>query len=77
MSTEINDWVYCDTELNKSFLPEPLEEVLVIVDGHRGPSWRNTYPLVAYISESGLWLQERHPEAEPLDGVIKWKRIIY
>lgn len=52
--------------------PDLYEEVLVYVDGHRGPSWSNNYCLVAYLNENGEWRQERHGEAEPIVGVIQW-----
>lgn len=64
--------MWTDVGLRK---PDPLEEVLVLVDGHRGPSWRNNYPLVAYMGEDGKWHEERHPSQEPLSGVICWKPI--
>jgi hypothetical protein len=56
-------------------LPEPGEEVLVFIDGHRGPAWKNNYSLVAYLGASvtpGCWLQERHPDADPIVGVTHW-----
>lgn len=55
--------------------PEPFEEVLVWIDGHRGPSWRNSHALVAYRNDEGQWRQERHPNAEELVGVLAWKVI--
>jgi len=44
----------------KDKLPEYGEEVLVEVNGHRGPSWRNNHNLVAYLTQGGCWLEERH-----------------
>jgi hypothetical protein len=56
--------------------PPPFdEEVLVWVEGHRGPSWRNNHALVAYLSNYNKeWYEERH-DSEPLIGVIKWANI--
>jgi hypothetical protein len=59
----------------KDALPEPMEEVLVWIDGHRGPSWRNNHALVAYRDNNGDWWEERHPSKEPLVGVFLWKMI--
>lgn len=56
-------------------LPEPYREVLVWIDGHRGPMWRNNHGLVAYMTPDGRWLQERHKNAEPLIGVTAWAQI--
>ena len=50
----------------------PMTEVLVWIDGHRGPSWRNNHHLVAYMDRGGNWWEERHPSQYPLDGVIAW-----
>lgn len=63
----------------KERLPETLEEVLILVDGHRGPSWRNSFPLVAYLGEDGLWYQERHEMADPLPTafILAWHPITY
>jgi hypothetical protein len=58
-----------------AFHPAPMDEVLVWIDGHRGPSWRNNHALVAYIDRTGFWWEERHPSKEPLGGVILWKPI--
>lgn len=69
MSKE-SPWI--DPQLSK---PEPYEEVLVWVDGHRGPAWRNNYALVAYIDEQGEWRQERYPSLPPLQGVLYWQPI--
>lgn len=44
----------------KDKLPETGVEVLVEVDGHRGPSWRNNHNLVAFLTKSGCWIEERH-----------------
>jgi hypothetical protein len=49
-----------------------MTEVLVLVDGHRSPSWRNSYQLVAYMALDGTWWEERHPSAGPLIGVVAW-----
>jgi hypothetical protein len=56
-------------------LPEPFEEVLVWIDGHRGAGWENNHALVAYRNEDGQWKQERHPNADGLVGVLAWKVI--
>ena len=58
-----------------AFSPEPFEEVVVWIDGHRGPSWRNNHALVAYLDRDGFWWEERHPSQEPLSGVLLWARI--
>jgi len=51
--------------------PEYGEEVLVVVDGHRGPAWSNTYCQVAYRNEpNGNFYEERH--AQPVVGVTHW-----
>lgn len=55
----------------KERLPEPMTEVLVEVNGHRGSSWRNNHNLVAYITYGGAWLEERHG-ISPLD-VTHWQ----
>lgn len=52
-------------------MPEPYREVLVEVDGHRRPNWRNNYNLVAYIADSGQWWEERH-NIEEIIGVTHW-----
>ena len=63
-------WIDC-----KQRLPEPGREVLVWVDGHRGPAWRNCYALVAYYSSSGkCWYEERHDKND-LIGVVLWAEI--
>ena len=64
------NWTDCSQAL-----PEPWVEVLVWIDGHRGPSWRNNHALVAYMNDQGLWFEERHPSREPLVGVVKWAGI--
>ena len=56
-------------------MPPQGDEVLVLVDGHRGPSWSNRYPLVAYRTFSRQWYEERHPDAEPVVGVTHWMPI--
>lgn len=56
-------------------LPEIGNEVLVWVDGHRGPAWGNSYALVAYLNYDGHFYEERHHENGPLAGVIFWKYI--
>jgi hypothetical protein len=55
----------------KDQLPEVEVEVLVEVDGHRGPYWRNNHNLVAYITMGGQWFEERHGW-EPLLQVTHW-----
>lgn len=64
------EWINCEEQL-----PEPATEVLVWVDGHRGPSWRNNYALVAYLSSDGNWYEERHFRTGPLVGVLAWAEI--
>ena len=61
-----------DCKLSK---PEPMEEVLVWIDGHRGPLWPNNHALVAYMIPTGEWFEERHPSREPLVGVVAWAPI--
>lgn len=56
-------------------LPEAMEEVLVWVDGHRGPSWRNNHALVAYLGEDGQWYEERHLDCGAIAGVLMWMPI--
>lgn len=56
--------------------PEPMTEVLVWIDGHRGPSWKNNHALVAYMATNGEWFEARHPSREPLIGVIAWTPIM-
>ena len=63
-------WIDAKTEL-----PPHGEEVLVWIDGHRGPSWGNNYALVAYMTRAGDWFEERHRMAEALVGVTHWARI--
>lgn len=47
------------------------EEVLALVDGHRGPAWSNTHCVVAYKSTySGQWFMET--VSEEVFGVIAW-----
>ena len=62
--------------LDLSVKPEPYQEVLVWVDGHRGPSWQNNHALVAYMNDQGDWREERHFSPEPLVGVIYWQPIV-
>jgi len=61
------------------FHPDPGEEVLVLVDGHRGPSWRNNYARVAYLTQNKNskweWRDERNDCV--IEPVIKWKYIKY
>ena len=52
--------------------PELAKEVLVWVDGHRGPAWSNNYALVAYLSPNGNFYEERHTQ-EPIIGITHWK----
>lgn len=63
------NWIKCEDRL-----PEPGTEVLVWIDGHRGPSWRNNYALVAYLTQNGSWTEERHP-SHILVGVVMWAEI--
>jgi hypothetical protein len=70
----MNDWISTSEQL-----PEPFQEVLIIVDGHRGPSWRNNFPLVAYRGVYGEWQEERHPGFAPIQNatVLFWHPITY
>lgn len=56
-------------------MPPAQVEVLVWIDGHRGPAWRNNHALVAYCDLKGDWWEERHPSRRPLVGVIAWAHI--
>lgn len=56
-------------------LPGFGKEVLVWIDGHRGPAWRNHYALVAYREANGEFYEERHFNDGPLIGVEKWAEI--
>lgn len=59
----------------KERLPEIGEEVLVEVDGHRGPAWRNNHNLIAYLaSDRKTFYEERHDE-KPLHGVTHWMHL--
>jgi hypothetical protein len=53
-------------------LPEYGVEVLVEVDGHRNPSWRNNYNLVAYLNSYDKQFREERHEDEIVIGVIYW-----
>lgn len=64
------NWIEVDSKL-----PEPFEEVLVWIDGHRNPAWRNNHALVAYMDGVGDWWEERHASKGPLAGVLKWCEI--
>jgi len=55
----------------KDSLPEYGVEVLVEVDGHRGPSWRNNHNLVAYLAKNNNFYEERHESNIPLP-VTHW-----
>lgn len=55
-----------------NYHPAPMTEVIVWVDGHRGPAWRNNHHLIAYMDMHGDWWEERHPSSEPLTGVMAW-----
>lgn len=52
-------------------MPECYVEVLVYVNGHRGPSWGNNHCLVAYLGITSWW-EERH-DLHPLIGVTHWR----
>ena len=62
----MNEWVKL-----KDRMPDAYVEVLVEVDGHRGPSWRNNHMLVAYMGHDGHFWEERHKDKE-LIGVTHW-----
>lgn len=67
------NWVGVDERL-----PEPMEEVLVYIDGHRSPLWKNNYLLIAFRDMDGNWREERHPswqDVAPLSGVIFWAKL--
>lgn len=54
-----------------SIKPEPLTEVLVLVNGKRNSSWSNNYFVVAFMDNNGYFWEERHRSEYPLD-VILW-----
>lgn len=56
----------------KERLPEPFEEVCVWVNGKRGANWRDNHHLVAYMSLTGKFWEERHPSDDPLP-VVAWQ----
>lgn len=58
----------------KTKKPDSHKEVLVWIDGHRGPSWSNNYPLVAYMESDGNFYEERHFD-KPIIGVLFWSEI--
>lgn len=63
-------------DINKQ-MPEIGKEVLVLVDGHRGPSWSNSYFLVAYLYNDGEFYPCESPYSakEPVIGVIAWSEL--
>jgi hypothetical protein len=66
----MSDWISV-----KDRLPKWGDEVLALVDGHRGPSWCNIYPLVVYRSRfDGQFYEERHDEFA-VHGVLYWMPI--
>lgn len=65
----LNGWILLDDTK-----PEIGEEVLILIDGHRGPSWCNTYQLVAYLGSDGLFHEERH-DVDTVAGVFAWREL--
>lgn len=65
-----NEWVSVSERM-----PEHGQEVLVWVDGHRGSSFSNNYPLVCYYGRDNKWWEACHPNAGEVVGVIKWQLI--
>lgn len=57
----------------KNKQPKPGREVLVWVDGHRGPAWPNNYALVAVMLSNGTFFEERH--GNDVIGVTHWKTL--
>lgn len=53
--------------------PKLEEEVLVWVDGHRGPAWSNNYALVAYMSPNGNFYEET--SGNEVVGVTHWQKL--
>ena len=54
--------------------PDVMTEVLVLVDSHRGPSWTNSIPLVAYLSNDGNFYEQTR-DRYPLKAVVAWTEI--
>ena len=52
--------------------PDHNTEVLVWVDGHRNPNWRNNYAVVAYLDNNDDFHEETHDDRDTLYGVIYW-----
>jgi hypothetical protein len=59
----------------KTKLPPLSEEVLVQVDGHRGPSWSNTYFLVAYLNSFDKKFYQHDDSKIPVVGVTHWAKL--
>lgn len=57
----MNNWIDIRDEL-----PECWTEVLVVVDGHRNPSWSNRYCIVAYVDSDGYFWEQTHESEYPL-----------
>lgn len=56
-------------------LPAPGKEVLVWIDGHRGPCWSNNHARVAYCDSKGIWRCERDDNNE-IVGVLYWSKFV-
>lgn len=54
--------------------PERMTEVLVLIDSHRGPSWTNSIPLVAFLSNDGNFYEQTGNDG-PLEFVVGWTEI--
>jgi hypothetical protein len=52
-------------------LPPDDVEVLVWIDGHRGPSYSNSYARVAYRWNGKWWM---YGDREPMVGVVLWAK---
>lgn len=52
--------------------PQPFTEVLLEIDGHRNPMWRNNYNVVAYMDLGGDFHEERHENIIPLESILFW-----
>jgi hypothetical protein len=67
----MSEWILCSDKL-----PDHSDEVLVLIDGHRNPSWSNTYCKVGYYSHNvrRVWYSfVEYNDTRELDGVFAWQ----